>query len=120
MHDQSPFLDSFFEQITQSKLDVSDLILDHVAYQATSSEEYDQLKPLFIELGEPIHEEIIGGRHVSVFRLYQPTQYKNYAFSALELIEPKAGQVCESGYQHAEFIAKKPFEEYMKEYPYLK
>lgn len=37
MHDQIPFLDSFFDQISQAKLDVSDLILDHVAYQSASS-----------------------------------------------------------------------------------
>lgn len=120
MHDQTSFLDSFFEQISQSKLDVSNLILDHIAYQAATSQEYDQLKPLFIDLGKPVHEEIISDRRVSVFKLHKPMQYKNYAFSALELIEPKENQVCQSGYQHAEFIAEKPFEEYMQEYPDLK
>lgn len=119
MHDQTPFLDSFFEQITKAKLDITNLSLDHVAYQAASSEEYDQLKPSFVELGELVNEEIIRGRRVSVFRVYKPVQYKGYTFNALELIEPKKGQVCDSGYQHAELITQKPFEEYMKEYPDL-
>lgn len=39
----SNFLDSFFDQIKQVGLDVTGLELDHVAYQASSSEDYDQL-----------------------------------------------------------------------------
>lgn len=116
----SSFLDSFFDQIQKAGLDISDLPLDHIAYQASSSEDYEKLLPEFSNLGGLVSEEIIGERRVAVFRLKESIQYKNYRIPALELIEPKEGQVCDSAFQHAEFVINQPFEEYMKKYPNLK
>lgn len=119
MLDYQNFLDEFFKQIDLVGLDVIGLPLDHVAYQARTSDEYDQLKLDFRKISEGVHEAIIGNRRVGVFKLYQPFIYKNYTIEGLELLEPKQGQVCESGFQHAEFIANKPFEKYMEQYPNL-
>lgn len=113
------FLDSFFEQIQKAGLDISGLALDHVAYQASSSEDYEKLMPEFSNLGELVSQEIIGDRRVAVFKLKEPIVYKDYKIPALELIEPKAGQVCESAFQHAEFVISQHFEDYMKKYPDL-
>jgi predicted metalloenzyme YecM len=113
----TPFLDSFFEQIHLIGLDVTGLPLDHSAYQASTKEEYEQLLPTFSQLGELVSEEIIGERRVAVVHLDQPLAYKEYSISALELIEPKAGQQCESGFQHAEFVVNQPFEKYIELYP---
>lgn len=111
------FLDSFFEQIKKVSLDVSGLLLDHVAHQASSSDDYDQIKDDFSKLGKLVSEEVIGGRRVSVFNLDKPLVYKNYQIPVLELIEPKEGQVCESVLQHAEFVYEDPFEELIEKYP---
>lgn len=117
MNDFTSFLDSFFEQIHNSKLDISGLALDHLAYQASSTADYDQLKPEFSKLGQMVSEEIIGGRRVAIFKLYEPIIYHEYSIPALEIIEPKAGQRCDSAFQHAEFIATQPFEKYLEQYP---
>lgn len=114
--DTSTFLDSFFEQIALIGLDVSDLVLDHVAYQASSSEDYEKVKAEFSTMGEKAGERMIGGRRVAVFRLHTPIVYKKHAISALELIEPKEGQVYDSAFQHAEFVVNKPFETYIEQY----
>jgi predicted metalloenzyme YecM len=111
------FLDSLFEQISNVGLDVSGLLLDHVAYQASSSKDYDQVKDNFSNLGKIVSEEVIGGRRVSVFELKKPLSYKNYQIPVLELIEPKESQICESALQHAEFVYENPFEELIKKYP---
>lgn len=116
----SSFLDSFFVQIHKAGLDISGLPLDHIAYQASSAQDYEQKLPEFAVLGELVSEEIIGYRRVIVFRLAEPIQYKDYKIPALELIEPRAGQVCESAFQHAEFVVSKPFEEYINQYPNIK
>lgn len=112
-----PFLDSFFEQIHLVKLDVSGLPLDHIAYQASTRQDYEQHLSEFSALGELVSQEVIGGRRVAVVKLDNPLIYNNYAIQALELIEPRADQQCESGFQHAEFVVKKSFEQYLFEYP---
>lgn len=116
----STFLDSFFEQIHRAGLDISELPLDHIAYQASSSEDYERLLPEFSALGELMSEEIIGERRVAVFKLNEPIQYKEYSIPALELIEPRVGQQCESAFQHAEFVINQPFEAYIQQYPNIK
>ena len=111
------FLDSFFEQINNVGLDISGLPLDHIAYQASSKEDYEQHLPQFSKLGELVSEEIIGGRRVAVVKLDDPLVYKDYRIPALELIEPKEGQVCDSDFQHAEFVVNQTFEKYIEQYP---
>lgn len=117
MHNSTAFLDAFFSQIAQSGLDISNLILDHIAYQASSAQDYDQRKREFQQIGQEISEEPIGGRRVAVFQLQEPIHYRHYDIPALEIIEPRAGQVCDSAFQHAEFIADQPFEKYIEQYP---
>ena len=112
-----PFLDSFFDQIQKAGLDITGLPLDHIAYQASTVEDYEQHLPEFSKQGELVSEEIIGGRRVAVVKLDEPLIYHDYSISALELIEPKEGQKCDSAFQHAEFVMSKPFEEYMSQYP---
>jgi predicted metalloenzyme YecM len=116
----STFLDSFFEQTQRIGLDIGGLPLDHIAYQASSSEDYERLLPEFSALGELMSEEIIGERRVAVFKLNEPIRYKEYSIPALELIEPRAGQQCESAFQHAEFVINHPFETYILKYPNIK
>jgi predicted metalloenzyme YecM len=113
----TPFLNSFFAQINNVGLDISGLPLDHIAYQASTSEDYELNLPAFSKLGELVSEEIIGGRRVAVVKLDEPLVYKDYSIPALELIEPKEGQKCESAFQHAEFVVGQPFEKYIEQYP---
>lgn len=119
MKNYQQFLNTFFEQIAKTNLNVSSLNLDHIAYQASSTADYDQLKPDFIKLGEEVSEEIIGGRRVAIFKLLQPIKFRHYTIPAIELIEPKEGQDCKSEFQHAEFVLNQPFEQYIEEHPQI-
>src|SRR5476649_1618962 len=104
------FLDSFFEEIKKAGIDLSGLPLDHIACQSSSAADYEKLLPEFSNLGELVSEEIIGDRRVAVFKLKEPIIYKGYQIPALELIEPRAGQQCESAFQHAEFVVNQPLQ----------
>ncbi len=117
MYNHKQFLDSFFDQIKKSGLDINGLDLDHIAYQASSPKDYDKLRVEFQKFGPEISQEIIGQRRVAVYKLTQPIKYQHYSIPALELIEPKQGQQCDSAFQHAEFVIKKNFEYYLEEYP---
>jgi predicted metalloenzyme YecM len=117
MKNYTDFLDSFFEQIQKKGIDISPYSLDHIAYQASSSQDYDVVKPQFLKIGQQVHEGIIGGRRVSIFKLNEPIKYKKYSISAIELVESKPGQECDSDFQHAEFVLDTPFEGYIAKYP---
>ena len=81
------FLDSFSAK-GEVWLDVSAYNLDHVAYQASSSTDFELQKQKFLELADFAHEAVIGGRRVAVFKR-KPIQYKQHIITALEVIEPK-------------------------------
>jgi len=92
------FIKGLLEKIKQLGIDVSDLDMDHIGYQASSNEDYDRLRTEFDKLGEKISEEIVGGRRVGIYKLNTPLRYQQYTNTAIELVAPKEGQVCPSAY----------------------
>lgn len=113
------FLDSWFLEIKKMGIDVTDLPLDHLGYSAGSSEEYDKIKLDFLIAGKLFREAMVSDRRVGIFELFKPLKYKEHFISAVELIEPKAGESRRSGYEHAEFTIDFPFEDLVKKYPGL-
>jgi predicted metalloenzyme YecM len=110
------FLDKLIGDIEAQGIDVSGLELDHFGYQCSSDEDYDKLKPEFEKLGKLVSENVVGGRRVGIYELNSPLEYNGRKIPAVELIAPKAGQVCPSALEHAEFVIKESFEEFMKRY----
>jgi len=98
------FLDKLFATLNENNIEVSEYVLDHIAYYVSSSEEYDQLKLKFVNLGEEVKESVVGGRRVYIVKLNKPLLYKNYSIDGIELVEPKEGQIIESDFEHAEFV----------------
>ncbi|HEC66426.1 MAG TPA: hypothetical protein ENI23_14155 [bacterium] len=111
------FLDNLFAELKKLNIDVSDATLDHLAYQAMSDEEYDELKPKFMEFAELIREPLVGNRRVGVFKLKKSLKYKKYSIGAIELIAPKEGQEVKSGLEHAEFLLPESLEDFIDRYP---
>lgn len=106
------FLDNFFVVFDRLGVETGSFAIDHVAYQAASTEDYEKLKPLFVKLGSMVSESVVGGRRVGIVKLDSPLKYGKYTISAVELIEPKKGQVCESDWQHVEFVIDVPLQEF--------
>lgn len=91
--------------------------MDHIGYQTASGLEYEKMLPEVAKLGPQIHEAVVRGRRVAIFKLNEKLNYRNYFISAIEVIEPLAGQVCNSGWEHAEFVIGNSFETFLKKYP---
>lgn len=115
--DYITFLDNLFSELERLGLDLSDVKLDHIAYQAASNSEYDKLKPEFEKFASLVKEPLVRGRRVGVFKYKTPQKYKGQTFEAIELIEPTDGQTPKSGLEHAEFLLPVTLEEYIQKYP---
>lgn len=113
------FLDKLLQNIEVKGVDVSKYNLDHFGYQCSSNEDYDKLKPELEKTGKLISENIVGGRRVGIFKLNEPTEYKNWKIQAVELVAPKEGQECPSALEHAEFVIDTDFNSFVKKYPNL-
>lgn len=111
------FLNKLFEKLEELEIDVSGLQLDHIAYYTETNKEYDDIKPDFESLGNFDHEAIISNRRVGVVELFEPLVYGEYKIDAIELIEPKEGEKHTSGWEHAEFVTDRDYNEILKDYP---
>jgi predicted metalloenzyme YecM len=115
--DYNIFLDKLNEEVKKLGIDISQFKLDHIAYQTKSSEEYDLLKKEFEKMADLVREPIVGERRVGVFKFKTPPVYKDQPIAAIELIEPRNGQSCQSGLEHAEYIPSVSLEKLLEKYP---
>lgn len=111
------FLNKFFESISETGIDIQNLYLDHIAYQASSSEDYNNQSQYFMKFSKLISEKIVDGRRVGIFKLHEEITYIDRLIPIIELIEPKPDQNLESGWQHAEFVLNCTYEDFIKNYP---
>jgi predicted metalloenzyme YecM len=112
----SGFLDEFLKRIGEVGIDISGLVIDHVAYRTESMDEYEKLKQEFSKIGKQVHENIVRERRVGVFKLNTPIKYKQYLIPAIEMVAPKAGEIIKPGWEHAEIVLKESYGEFMKKY----
>lgn len=110
------FIKRILDKLDELGIDVSNLNMDHIGYQASSNEDYDKLVAEFDAIGERASEAIVGGRRVGIYKLNKPLRFRQYVNTAIELIAPKAGQVCPSALEHVEFVIDN-FKNFMKKYP---
>ncbi len=111
------FITTILNKIQSFEIDVEKLDMDHIGYQASSDEDYDNLKKEFDGLGKLVSEEIVGGRRVGIYELSQPLKFNQYTNDAIELVAPKQGQQCPSALEHVEFVLTESFESFMAKYP---
>lgn len=111
------FLDQTYDGLGALDLDVTGLVLDHVGYQTNSKEDYESKRTELLKTVILKSENVVGGRRVGIFQLNEPLKYKEQIINAVELVEPKEGQICESRLDHTEFVTPKTFDEMMNQYP---
>lgn len=97
-------------------INVSDLQIDHIGYQADSTEDYDVKTSEVKTIGNFISEHIVGGRRVAVFTLFEPLSYDNQTINIVEVFEPRAGQQVKSNWEHIEFLVANSLEDFMSQY----
>ena len=111
------FIDIKFKQLTDLKLDVSNMELDHFGYQTSSKEDYDTKTTEVLTISERKSENIVGGRRVGIYKLNIPYKYKGYTILGFELVEPRGGQITDSRLDHLEFVLPVSFDEYVANNP---
>ncbi len=80
--------------------------IDHICYRCESTTQYLSVCTSIVGkmMGEVLLESIIGGRPISIIRLYNPIEFREWHISCLEITCPKAGRVHKHGYEHVEVV----------------
>lgn len=112
-----PFLNKLNKEIEKLGIDLKGAKLDHIAYQTSTPQEYNKLKPMFEEMAKLIKEPLVDKRRVGVFLFNKPLIYKKQEIKVIELIEPKNEQICLSGLEHAEYLLPVTLEKFINLYP---
>ena len=85
-------IDLVLKNLEDVGIDVVNREIDHIAYRAKSSNEFDKLKEKFTnDYGTFFSEKLIRGRRVCILKFNQPIKYKNFIISFLEILEPAQG-----------------------------
>jgi predicted metalloenzyme YecM len=113
------FLHLFFDELDQKNIDCSAFELDHIAYQAGSSMDYEKVMEEFKSSGKVLSESVVGGRRVGIVELTDPLKYKDYSIGIVEVVEPKAEQNVASHWEHVEMTTSGDLEHFMETYPNL-
>lgn len=99
------FLEQILQETREAGFDLSDFVqLDHMCYRVSSLEQYDEKKALLLNLGSLLGENMVNGRPIAVFRLYQPVICDGWRIDAVELPAPKSGEDTREGLEHVEFV----------------
>lgn len=90
------------------KLDVSGLVMDHIALRLKNKEDVDALRTEIEEICTnhcPTSSAIINGREILIYTLVTPLIYKNREVYFIELPYPKANHdYPHDGWEHTEFV----------------
>ncbi len=115
--DPTAFLERLFAALKEKNIDASNYELDHLCYRVESRERYESLKAQLSGLGELLSEKEIGGRPIAAFKLKEPIHYRGRRIWCVELPAPKAGSPYPEGYEHAEFVIRQCFPDFIGQHP---
>jgi predicted metalloenzyme YecM len=113
------FLDLVIQKLGKIGIDTSELKIDHIGYQASSDNDYDEKKKELAKFGEIKHDVQVGDRRVAIFKLFEPLKYQEQLITAVEIVSPKKDQEIESAWEHIEIVPNEGIEAFMKKYPDL-
>lgn len=113
------FLDAFFAELAKTGIDLSELELDHLGYQASTPADYENLKLELAGLGRLGNETTLNDRRIASYVLAEKITYKNYEIEIIELLEPEPGSQHKSDWEHVEFIIPDEIETMISNYPEL-
>lgn len=112
-------IDNVYSQLEALGVETAKFVIDHIAYQASSSLDYQEKLEQALELGELISESIVGGRRVAIIKLHEPFSYRQQQIHVIEVVEPKQDQHVASAWEHVEFTTAMSLEGLVEKYPEL-
>ncbi len=117
LKDYKKFIDRLFAQLEEKGIDTSELKIDHLGYQASSTEDYNEKKSELKKFGEVKQDTQVGEKKVAIFKLFKPLEYKDQIIEAIEIVSPKLGQKVDSDWEHIEVIPHIGLENFIQKYP---
>lgn len=117
LENRNAFIDRLYSKLEAFNIDTSSLEIDHLGYQTSSSQDYDQVVSTLADTATRLSESVVGGRRVGIYKLSEPLTYKDQSFSIFEIVEPKSDQIVDSGWEHIEFIVPSTIESFVNVYP---
>lgn len=104
------FIEAVLEELKRLKVNVCDLLIDHVCCRAGSAEDYQRLRREFSHLGELLTEADVNGRPIATFKLHAPLRVEARRIFLVEIPAPKPGKNYATGLEHCEFVTPDDFE----------
>lgn len=115
--DYELFLDKIFSNFKKSGFEESEFKeLDHICYRVETLERYEEIKKELARFSSNWSEVEISGRSIMVCKLSEPLVYKNNVIHCLEMAAPRAGKFFKEGLEHAEFVTKTSFSEFLEKH----
>jgi uncharacterized protein len=115
--DYKSFLGKIFKNISGAGFRLDEFEeLDHIAYRVESNEKYEEMKAKLEKFSLNFQEVEISGRPIAVFKLLKPISYNEYKVNCLELPAPREGKFFKEGLEHAEFVIKNTFRDFLRKH----
>lgn len=103
--DFSRFMDSVTAFITDIKINVDDLQIDHAAIRIKNDIDVAILEHELEQVGKKIADAVVNGRRICIFKLHKPLKYEKREIYCVELPYPATDhRYPTDGWEHVEFI----------------
>lgn len=119
LDNRNSFIDKLLLKLENLGINPAELTIDHLGYQTNSSHDYDVVVNSLADKATQISESIVGGRRVGIYKMSEPLKYMDQTYSIFEIVEPKADQLVDSGWEHIEFIVPTSLEGFIDTYPHV-
>ena len=111
-------IDTVNQRLSDLGISSDEISLDHIGYKTSSIVDYQNKK---LECSEIpiIHENIVSGRNVAIFKFPKPLIYKENSILAFELVSPKDGETCDSYWEHVEYVINTDLKTFTQNHPQI-
>lgn len=107
------FLEKLFKNLSNFELNISNYVIDHIAFRCSDLLEYEKQKEYYSTIWKLYSENIVNWRPISVFVLNISILFLNYKISVIELISPKVWKTENSWFEHIEFVINEDLDEFV-------
>jgi predicted metalloenzyme YecM len=99
------FLDECFAYLSELRIDVTGLPLDHIALRYSHTSDVDKLAEELKGQSTVISDAIVNGRVIYIFKLHTPLRHKGLEIPCIELPYPAIPhKYPQDGWEHVEFV----------------
>jgi predicted metalloenzyme YecM len=115
------FMADVLANLEKVGIDISNREIDHLAFRASSIEQYESLKKALKNQGTQLAEILVRNRPICVFELNKPLEHNSFPISCLEIMAPaKEDKTFERGLEHIEVIIdNESLLSFMQRYPHV-